>query len=423
MSDTHLVVVGASLAGLRAVESARKAGHTGPITLVGAEEHLPYDRPPLSKAFLEQSDEPPATVVFRTEEHLRDELGVSLRLGSPATALDVAARVVTLADGADVPYDALVIATGGAARTLPGADGLAGVHTLRTLDDAVAVRAALDAGARTVVVGAGFIGSEVASAARKRGLPATIVEALPVPLVRSVGEAMGHACAELHKVHGADLRCGVTVAGLDSAGGRVTGVRLDDGSVVEADLVVVGIGVSPCTGWLEGPTRSAGGASIDPAVPLHERDRGIVADATLRAADGVYAAGDVVHFPNPLFDGELMRLEHWTTAAEQGALAARNALDPGAAKELSTVPYFWSDWYSSRIQFVGIPRGDEIRVVSAELGDERFLGLYRRGDRLVGVITIDRPTQIMKYKRLISRRASWDEALAFAGVPQSNSQI
>lgn len=410
MSEAHLVVVGASLAGLRAVESARKVGHTGPITLVGAEEHLPYDRPPLSKAYLAASVEEPSPVVFRTEAHLRDELGVTLRLGVPATGLDVAARLLAVGD-AELSYDALVIATGGAARTLPGTEGIAEVHTLRTLDDAIAVRAALDAGARTVVVGAGFIGSEVASAARKRGLPATIVEALPVPLVRSVGEAMGHACAELHKVNGADLRCGVTVAGVDSVDGRVTGVRLSDGSVIEADLVVIGIGVSPCTEWLAGS-----------GLERHDRDQGIVADATLRAADGVYAAGDVVHFPNPLFDGELMRLEHWTTAAEQGALAARNALDPAVAKELSTVPYFWSDWYANRIQFVGVPRGDEIRVVSAELGDDRFLGLYRRGDRLVGVITIDRPTQIMKYKRLISQRASWADALAFAGVAPANGQ-
>jgi NADPH-dependent 2,4-dienoyl-CoA reductase/sulfur reductase-like enzyme len=405
----HLVVVGASLAGLRAVESARRAGYGGPITLVGAEEHLPYDRPPLSKAYLEPSDEPPA-VLFHTEDHLRDQLGVTLRLGTAATGLDVGSRTLTLVDGSSVSYDALVIATGAAPRTLPGTEGIAGVHTLRTLDDAIAIRAALDEGARTVVIGAGFIGSEVASAARKRELPATIVEALPVPLVRSVGEAMGCACAELHKLHGADLRCGVTVDGVDSVDGTVTGVRLSDGSVVEADLVVVGIGVAPCTQWLEGS-----------GVPLHEHDRGVVADATLRAMVGVYAAGDVVHFPNPLFDGELMRLEHWTTAVEQGMLAARNALDPAAAKELSTVPYFWSDLYSSRIQFVGLPRGEEVRIASEELGEDRFLGLYRGGDRLVGAIGIDRPAQIMKYRRLIAQRASWDDALAFAGVGDGRS--
>lgn len=402
----HLVVVGASLAGIRAVESARRAGHTGRITLVGAERHLPYDRPPLSKAFLDDTGEEPADPRYRTEEHLRDELGVELRLGSPATSLDTGATLVGIGDGSEVSYDALVVATGGAARMLPGTEHLTGVHALRTWDDALAVRSALDAGARTVVIGAGFIGSEVASSARKRGLSATIVETLPVPLVRSVGEDMGTACADLHREHGTDLRCGETVDGLESsADGAVTGVRLGSGEVVPADLVVVGIGVSPCTEWLAGS-----------GVELHERDRGVVADATLRAADGVYAAGDVVHFPNHLFDGEVMRVEHWTTAAEQGALAAKNALDPANATELGTVPYFWSDWYSSRIQFVGRPAADEIRVVSSELGDDRFLALYRRGDRLVGTITIDRPTQIMKYKRLISKRASWAEALEFAGV-------
>jgi NADPH-dependent 2,4-dienoyl-CoA reductase/sulfur reductase-like enzyme len=402
----HLVVVGASLAGIRAVESARRAGHTGRITLVGAERHLPYDRPPLSKAFLDDTGEEPADPRYRTEEHLRDELGVELRLGSPATSLDTGATLVGIGDGSEVSYDALVVATGGAARMLPGTEHLTGVHALRTWDDALAVRSALDAGARTVVIGAGFIGSEVASSARKRGLSATIVETLPVPLVRSVGEDMGTACADLHREHGTDLRFGETVDGLESsADGAVTGVRLGSGEVVPADLVVVGIGVSPCTEWLAGS-----------GVELHERDRGVVADATLRAADGVYAAGDVVHFPNHLFDGEVMRLEHWTTAAEQGALAAKNALDPANATELGTVPYFWSDWYSSRIQFVGRPAADEIRVVSSELGDDRFLALYRRGDRLVGTITIDRPTQIMKYKRLISKRASWAEALEFAGV-------
>ena len=402
----HLVVVGASLAGIRAVESARRAAHTGRITLVGAERHLPYDRPPLSKAFLDDTGEEPADPRYRTEEHLRDELGVELRLGSPATSLDTGATLVGIGDGSEVSYDALVVATGGAARMLPGTEHLTGVHALRTWDDALAVRSALDAGARTVVIGAGFIGSEVASSARKRGLSATIVETLPVPLVRSVGEDMGTACADLHREHGTDLRCGETVDGLESsADGAVTGVRLGSGEVVPADLVVVGIGVSPCTEWLAGS-----------GVELHERDRGVVADATLRAADGVYAAGDVVHFPNHLFDGEVMRLEHWTTAAEQGALAAKNALDPANATELGTVPYFWSDWYSSRIQFVGRPAADEIRVVSSELGDDRFLALYRRGDRLVGTITIDRPTQIMKYKRLISKRASWAEALEFAGV-------
>lgn len=395
----RLVVVGASLAGLRAAEAARDAGHTGPVTLVGAEAHLPYDRPPLSKAFLDDPEAP--DVRFRTEEHLRDELGVDLVLGEPATGLDADAREVVVGDRR-IGYDALVVATGARARTLPG--DLAGVHTLRTLDDAQAVRAALDAGARTVVVGAGFIGSEVASGARRRGLPAIIVEALPVPLVRAVGEQMGAALSRLHEINGTDLRCGVGVDGLEGDG-RVTGVRLADGTVLPADLVVAGIGATPDTGWLEGS-----GVGLD---------NGILADETLRTdLPGVYAAGDVVNWVNPLFSelptGGRMRIEHWTSAAEQGARAARNALDPDAARPYETVPYFWSDWYGSRIQFVGVPRADEIRVVSGSPEDGRFVALYRTGDRLTGALTLERRADVMKYRVRIGRRTSWTDALAFA---------
>ncbi len=403
----RLVVVGASLAGMRAVQSARKAGYAGPITLVGGEAHLPYDRPPLSKEYLDDAE--PTHPGFPAGEDLAGELDVDVRLGTWATSLDPGRSVIGLTGESgddELGYHAMVISTGAAARTLPGTDQLAGVHCLRTLDDAVAIRAALDAGARTVVVGAGFIGSEVASGARKRGLPATVLEALPVPLVRSVGEEMGHACAELHRSNGTDLRCGVKVTGLESTDNKVTGVSLDDGSTVPADLVVVGIGVAPCTAWLGGS-----------GVTLHERDGGIMCDETLSTGvPGVYAAGDVTHFPNPLFDGEMMRLEHWTNANEQGQLAARNAINPAEARPAATVPYFWSDWYGHRIQFVGIPKADEIRPVSRELGEEKFLALYRRGDRIVGCISIDRQSQIMKYRRMIMQRKSWAEALEFAGV-------
>ncbi|HEX4248249.1 MAG TPA: FAD-dependent oxidoreductase [Pseudonocardia sp.] len=405
MVAERFVVVGASLAGLRAAQTARKSGYTGELALVGGEVHLPYDRPPLSKDYLKAGDGP-EDPTFRSEQELEEELGGDLRMGTWATGLDPQRKVVALSDGTELEYSALVIATGAKARTLPGTEELAGVHTLRTLDDAVAIRQALETGARTVVVGAGFIGSEVAAGARKRDLPVTVLEALPVPLVRSVGEDMGRACAALHRAHGTDLRCGVKVTGLTSEDGRVTGVSLDDGSTIPADLVVVGTGVAPCTEWL-----------ADSGVTLHERDRGIVCDETLATGlPGVYAAGDVAHFPHPLFGGQLMRLEHWTNAAEQGMLAARNALNPAEAKPAMGVPYFWSDWYDSRIQFVGVPQAEEIRVVSEELGEEKFLALYRRGDRLTGCITIDRPAQIMKYRRMIMKSATWAEALEFAGV-------
>ena len=391
----NLVVVGASLAGLRAVEGARKAGFDGRITLVGAEEHLPYDRPPLSKSYLDDTE--PEATIFRSEDVLRDELGVDLRLGAPATGLDTAAKNVRVGDS-NVEYDALVIATGATARTLP--TDVAGVHTLRTLDDAIAVRAALDAGARTVVIGAGFIGSEVASGASKRGVDVTVIEALPTPLVRAVGEVMGRACAALHRRNGTDLRCGVGVAALKGIGG-VKRVLLTDGNTIDADLVVVGIGAVPATGWLE-----------DSGLRL---DNGVVCDEYLSTGvEGVYAAGDVARWHNPLFDRP-MRLEHWTSAAEQGAAAARNALDPASAKPYLTVPYFWSDWYDSRIQFVGVPATDEIQVVEGdpEAGG-RMVALYREGDRLVGALTVNGQNVIMKYRGLIMKRTSWTDALAFA---------
>jgi NADPH-dependent 2,4-dienoyl-CoA reductase/sulfur reductase-like enzyme len=380
------VVVGASLAGLRAVESARRTGYRGRIVLIGAEDHLPYDRPPLSKAFLDV-DGPGEVTPFHSEAVLRDELGVELKLGAAAESLDTAAREVS-AGGTTIRYDALVIATGATARRLPGA------RALRTAEDAVAVRAALDRGARTVVIGAGFIGSEVASAARKRGLPVTIVEAEAVPLVRAVGALAGAALAGLHHAAGTGLRLATEVTGVAD-----DGVVLATGEVLPADLVVAGIGAVPATGWLEGS-----------GLTLHERDRGVVCDATLAAGPpGVYAAGDVAHVANPLFDGEPMRLEHWTNAAEQGAAAARHALDPPSARALDAVPYFWSDWYGHRIQFVGTPRADEVAVQGA-------VTLYRRGDRVVGALTVDRPREIMKYRRRIAARAPWSEALAFAGA-------
>lgn len=406
----RLVVVGASLAGLRAVEAARRRGFAGEVVLVGAEDRAPYDRPPLSKAVL-AADGPTEPPVLRNDVSLRVDLGVDLRLGAPATGLDLEGRVLRTGDE-EVRYDALVIATGAAARTLPGSAGIAGVHTVRTAADALAVRTALDAGARTVVVGAGFIGSEVASAARGRGLPVTVVEAADVPLARAVGTDGGRLLTDLHRAAGTDLRLGVGVAGLETVRGddgrdRAAGVRLTDGTTVPADLVVVGIGAAPATGWLR-----------DSGLSLHARDGGVVCDATLgTGAPGVYAAGDLAHWPNPLFarDGEdLMRLEHWTSAAEQGALAAVHALGLAEPKPLASVPYFWSDWYGHRIQLVGVAVADE--VLRADPGTQRPLLLYRRGDRVVGALSVDRPGEIMKYRRLVAAGARWSDALDLAGL-------
>ena len=390
-----LVVVGASLAGLRAVESARKAGHDGPVVLVGAEDHLPYDRPPLSKAWLEGRGEEPAAPTYRTREEL-DALGVELRLGAPATALDVEAREVVL-DGERLPYAALVVATGASARHLPG-ERLDGVHGLRTLDDARAVRTALDAGARTVVVGAGFIGSEVASAARARGLPVTVLEAAPAPLLRAVGPQASALCTALHAQAGVDLRCGVGVAALEGRDGRVTGVRLADGTLLPADLVVVGIGAEPAVGWLQGS-----GLRLDD---------GVVTDEALQAAPGVLAAGDVARVRHPVLGS--VRLEHWTSAAEQGALAGANAVahvTGGEARPYTAVPYFWSDVYGSKLQMVGVP-GPDAEVVGGP--DGAWLVLYRDGDRFTGALSRDLPGRIMKFRALLTRGAGFGEAQELA---------
>lgn len=390
----RLVVVGASLAGLRAVEAARRAGHTGEIVLVGAEEHLPYDRPPLSKTFLDADTEGEATV-FRDASSFRDELDVDVRLGVAATGLDVENRTLHL--GRDsLTYDALVIATGASPRPFPGADQLTGVAALRSLDDARTIRKALNEQHRIVVIGAGLIGSEVAAAARKRGLPVTVVEAANLPLTRSIGPDAGLACAELHRAMGVDLRLGIGVGALESEDGRVTGVRLSDGEILPADLVVAATGVLPRTDWLAGS-----------GVTLHERDGGIVTDAALKVADGVWAAGDVLH----------ARLENWTAAASQGAAAAKQAVgaDP---TDWDDVAFFWSDWYDRRIQMLGTADSDEVRVIHpGGTGDDvarGFLALYRRGEHVVGALSIDRPRDIMKFRKRIADAGDWDEAVTFA---------
>lgn len=397
----RLVVVGASLAGLRAVEAARRAGFDGTITLVGDEPHLPYDRPPLSKACLEADDA--LEVTYQPASHFAD-LGVDLRLGVRATAVDTAARLVAVGDS-ELAYDSLVIATGSTARTLPDTEGLAGVHVLRTLDDARTVRKALDRSARVVVVGAGFIGAEVASGARKRGLSVTVLEGAAVPLVRALGPDMGAAVSGLHDANGTELRCGVGVSGVART---QDGLRVctTDGATYDADLVVVGIGADPATRWLEGS-----------GLPV---DDGIVCDAALGAGlPGVYAAGDVARWHNPEFDRQ-MRLEHWTSAAEQGALAAFNAVT-GSTREYRTVPYFWSDWYGTRIQFAGVPAADDVEVVTGSANSGRFVALYRAGDRLVGALCVGYPAHIMKYRRLIAAGGTWHDGLAFAAARQTQS--
>ena len=395
-----VVVVGASLAGLRATEALRRDGYDGRIVLVGAEPHLPYDRPPLSKQLLAGEWEPQDLTLRRAPY---DELEIELRLGVRATALDAGARVLTLDAGDGVPeelaFDGALLATGATPRTLPGTPDLDGIFVLRTVDDALELRARLDDHPRVVVVGAGFIGSEVAATCRGRGLQVTVLEALPAPLVRGLGETLGMVCGELHRDHGVDLRLGVGVAAIEGDG-RVERVRLDDGTLVEADVVVVGVGVVPVTEWLAGS-----GLTLD---------NGIVCDETLLAAPGIVAAGDVARWPNPMFDGELMRLEHWTNAAEQGVAAARRLLvaDGDTPEVYAPVPFVWSDQYDRKIQTVGHFRGDDdLEVVHGSLEERRFVAVFGRAGRLVGALGFSMPAKVMQYRKMIEERASFADAL------------
>jgi NADPH-dependent 2,4-dienoyl-CoA reductase/sulfur reductase-like enzyme len=392
----RVLVVGASLAGLAAIEALRDGGFDGTIVAIGAETHLPYDRPPLSKQVLQGAWGPDQTALREPDRY--EGLDVEWQLGRRAAALDLDSRRVTLDDGESVPFDGLVIATGASPRRLPDTPPLAGIHVLRTLDDCLAIAGELDAGPRVCVVGTGFIGAEVAASCRHRGLEVTALEALDTPMALAFPAEMGRTCAALHLDHGVDLRCKAMVSGFEGEG-RVERVRLADGSAVEADVVVVGIGVVPETGWLEGSGL--------------ELANGVVCDATLLAAPGVVAAGDVARWP---LSGQTVRIEHWTNATEQGAAAGRRLLaGEGEGESFGPVPYVWSDQYDTKIQVVGLPRADdEMAVVDGTLEERRFVACFGRDGRLSGTVAFNRPRLLIGYRRLLAQGASFEDALAHA---------
>jgi 3-phenylpropionate/trans-cinnamate dioxygenase ferredoxin reductase subunit len=404
----HVVVVGASLAGLRAAETLRQGGFAGGITFIGGEAHLPYDRPPLSKKLLAGEWEPERIALRKPEAFA--ELDLVWRLGVPASSLDTAAKRVHLADGTSETYDGLVIATGATPIRLPGQRDVVGVHQLRSLDDALALRARLQPGRRMVVIGAGFIGLEAAATAHAAGCEVTVLEGLPTPLVRALGPDMGTAIAAVHRRRGVTVRCEVRVEAieLDESGLEVSGVRLAGGEVLPADDVLVGIGVRPATAWLEG------------AEGIELRD-GVVCDATLAAGPaGVVAAGDLVRWPNRAFghpdSGEEMRVEHWTNAAEQGAAAARTLLAWAAGEEPSpyqAIPFFWSDQFDARIQFLGRASGDDdVEVAYGSVDDARFVALYSRDGVLRGALGVSSPRVLMPLRTLLMERAPVEVARA-----------
>lgn len=400
--------MGASLAGVRAVEAARRSGYEGMITLVGAEEELPYDRPPLSKNFLtEELAQPPTH--FVDEHGLRNALRVDLRLSTSATGVDASARMVHTAHG-DIEYSTLIIATGSSPSRPPVGRTIAGIHVLRTLSDAHWLRHGLRRARRIVIVGAGFIGAEVATAAQTLGLDVTLVDAHMAPLERAFGTEVSSRLAQLHVRHGVDLRVGTEVVRV-LGDEKVEAVTLTDGEVLEADLVVVGVGSKPATRWLRGS-----------GVDLDDLDGAVVCDAYLQSSIAdVYAAGDVASWPNALCDARV-RQENWTNAAEQGARAAINALFPDRRAPYEAVPYFWSDWYGQRIQFVGTTQSDRVEVIETD-GSGRFVAFFGRGDRLVGAATLNHQRTVMKLRRHIQARGTWADALSIlaAGVPAGTS--
>lgn len=396
------VVVGASLAGLHAAQALRRQGFDGDLTLVGDEPHYPYDRPPLSKDFLTGPGDVDKLRLRPAADP--DALGVRWLLGRRAVGLtrrEPSGGQVLLDGGEAVDFDGLVVATGARPRLL--APELDGIHALRSLDDALALRDAFDAGpARVVVIGFGFIGAEVAASARSRGLEVTVVEAAEAPLARVLDAEAGLAVAELHRGHGVDVRLGATVAGFTVEGRKVSGVELGDGTVIEAPVVVVGIGVTPNTGWLEGA-----GLTLDD---------GLVADETCLAAPGIVVAGDVGRWPNPRFD-RLMRVEQWDNAVEMGGYAGRRLLAwsrDEAVEPFAPVPWFWSDQYDRKIQLAGVP-GPGVAMAQGTLAEQRFVRVYHRDGVVVGALCWNRPRQAIQARELVGREAPLDEALQVLG--------
>lgn len=379
----HIAIVGASLAGLSAARALRAQGFDGQLTVVGDEAARPYDRPPLSKEFLSGA----VTEADLALESDDDDLQARWLLGVAATRLDSRSGTVELGDGSRIAADGVVIATGSRARRWPGTAEMSGVHVIRTIDDAIALRAQLQPGARLVVIGAGFIGAEVASTARKLGLDVTVVEAAPTPLQVQLGQWLGGVVAGAHAANGTTLICGVGVAGLSSAGGRVTGVDLADGRRLPADVVVVGIGGVPNIEWLQDSGLELGngvqcGANGQTSLP------------------NVVAVGDCAAWHDSS-TGARHRVEHWTGALERPAVAVAALLSGGLGPDTAVkAPYFWSDQYGSRIQFAGLAApDDEVTIEEGSCEDRCLLATYRRDGRLVAVLGVDQPRLFTRWRR------------------------
>ncbi|MGA4877271.1 NAD(P)/FAD-dependent oxidoreductase [Streptomyces lydicamycinicus] len=414
--DGRIVIVGASLTGLRAAERLRAEGFTGSLTLVGEEPQPPYDRPPLSKQVL--LGKVPAG---HTGLPQRRALDARWKLGVRATGLDPVEKRVLLADGAEVPFDRLLIATGTRARPWPhpAEAALDGVFTLRTSDDARRLAERLDAGPRRVlVIGAGFTGSEIASACRERGLAVTVAERGPAPLVGALGGTLGALAAKLQRAHGVDLRCGVTVTALEGSG-RLTGAQFSDGTRIDADIAVVALGAVRNTEWLAESGLAAG-------------PRGVTCDAGCRAfdmygivTDDIFAAGDVARFPHPLFEYQLLSLEHWGNAVAQAEVAAHNMVSPGPRRlPHLTVPAFWSSQFGLNIKSVGVPTfSDQVVIAQGSLKDARLVAVYGYRGRVTAAVSVNQARSLEYYQRLIETAAPFPPAPGAADQIESPDPV
>jgi NADPH-dependent 2,4-dienoyl-CoA reductase/sulfur reductase-like enzyme len=378
-----IVIVGGGLAALRTAEQLRRAEFAGAITIVSDEDHLPYDRPPLSKDVLRgETDD----VLLKPAEFYAEN-DITLHLGTAATKLDTAAQTVTLANGEVIGYDELVIATGLEPKRIPSLPDIAGICVLRTLDESLALRERAGSIARAVVIGAGFIGCEVAASLRKLGVAVTIVEPQPSPLASVLGTQIGEMVARLHRAEGVDVRCGIGVTGV-SGTDHVEKVQLSDGTELDADVVVVGIGSRPSTDWLEG-------SGI-------EVDNGVVCDAAGRTSTpNVWAIGDVASWQD--VSGHQVRVEHWSNVAEQARVIVPAMLGNDAPTAV-VVPYFWSDQYDVKIQCLGEPEADDVVHVVEDDG-RKFLAYYERDGAVVGVVGGGMPGKVMKARGKIASRA------------------
>lgn len=388
-----VLVVGACAAGLTTVEALRRHGYRGKVTVLGEETHTPYDRPPLSKQVLAGTWQPDRTQL-RPREAL-SALDAEFILGDPAVGLDATTRTVRTASGRALRADAIVVATGTRPRTLPGQSGLSGVHALRTLDDALALRTGLLSATRLVVVGDGVLGAEIAATARTMGLDVTLAGPQHAPMAGQLGHGVADLLAELHTARGIRLRLGAGVRALAGSAGAVTGVSLHNGEVLPADLVVVAIGADPVTDWLR-----------DSGLRV---DNGLVCDSRCRAADGVYAVGDVARWHHDQL-GALLRLENRTNAGEQAMVVAANIL--GGDRAYTPVPYFWTDQFDTKIQVHGVVpagAGAEMTVVDGDPATGRFVARYRSEGRVTGVLGWNMPKQ--------TRLRRQDVADALAGGP------